>query len=324
MPVTGRAFAALQAVQYEMQRNPNIVYSQQGSIGSAARPDGKSINIVNEFGLDRNLARMGQAIDEDWMGGSSIGYAFTGHPAIVVMPSMTILFSIEMIFEQAGKMMHMSGGQIKVPLVYWIGGAGRAAGPAGQHADAGQETQYANLPGAKVVSPHKVYDVKGLMHSAIQDGGLVVFYNYTTEASADIPDEPYTVPIGKAQILQEGTDITIATLPPANLEVEKALPLLKQEGIKAEYFDTRTLKPFDEDTLVKSVTKTKRLLVVSHGHYTSDFASHIVAVAAQYVSGAKFRIIAFPDAPPPGARSMINWMVPDAPKIVDAAKKLLT
>jgi len=187
----------------------------------------------------------------------------------------------------------------------------------------GQESLYANLPNLKVVVPHKVYDAKGLMHAAIRDGNPVIFYNYITEASGDIPDEPYVVPIGKAQILKEGSDITIATWGPASIQVEQALPLLEKEGIKAEYFDPRTLKPFDDETLAKSVTKTKRLLVVSHGHFTNDFSAHILASAAENVPGAKFRRITFPDTVSIAAPATVEWMTPNAPKIVDAAKKLI-
>jgi pyruvate/2-oxoglutarate/acetoin dehydrogenase E1 component len=218
---------------------------------------------------------------------------------------------------------HISGGVEHCPMVLNLTDAGRRPGSGQQHGHAGEECIYANMAGLKVVVPHKVYDIKGLMHAAIRDGGPVAFFTNSGEASADIPDEPFVVPIGKAQILQEGTDITIASIPPANLEVEKALPDLAKAGISVEYFDPRTLKPFDEDTLVNSVTKTKRLLVVSHGQYTNDFSSHMIAVAAQAVSGAKFYKITFPDAPCPGSGPMVDWMIPDAPKIIDAAQKLI-
>ncbi|HLE80893.1 MAG TPA: transketolase C-terminal domain-containing protein, partial [Dehalococcoidia bacterium] len=196
-------------------------------------------------------------------------------------------------------------------------------GSGAEHSIAGLETTYAMFHGIKVVCPHKVYDAKGLMAAALRDGAPVAYMNYSSEASADIPDEPYVVPIGKAQILKEGSDITIATWGPASIQVEQALPLLEKEGIKAEYFDPRTLKPFDDETLAKSVTKTKRLLVVSHGHFTNDFSAHILASAAENVPGAKFRRITFPDTVSIAAPATVEWMTPNAPKIVDAAKKLI-
>jgi len=324
MPAMSRSFAMLQAVQYEMQQNPLIVCSRQNSVGSATRSDGKSIDLLAEFGLARALARGGQAIDEDWMTNSTIGCAIASQaPAIVTLPGMTTVYPFEFVFNTMAEWNHISGGQARCPVVLNLSDGGRSAGAGQQHSHVGEASLYANMAGLKVVVPHKVYDVKGLMHAAIRDGGPVVFFTSSGEASADIPDEPFVVPIGKAQILQEGTDITIASIPPATLEVEKALPELTKAGIKVEFFDPRTLKPFDEEALIKSVTKTKRLLVVSHGHYTNDFSSHMIAVAAQAVSGAKFYKITFPDAPSPGSGPMVQWMTPDAPKIIDAAKKLI-
>jgi len=324
MPVMSRAFAMLQAIEYEMQQNPLIVYSRQNSVPTATRADGKAIDILAEFGLDRILAKGGQGIDEDWMTNSTIGFAIASQaPAIVTLPTMTTLYPTEFVFNTMAMWNHISGGRAHSPVVLNLSDSGRSPGAGQQHGHAGEESIYAAMAGLKVVVPHRVYDIKGLMHAAIRDGGPVAYFSNSGEASADIPDEPFVVPIGKAQILQEGTDITIAPIPPANLEVEKALPDLAKAGISAEYFDARTLKPFDEDTLVKSVTKTKRLLVVSHGHYTNDFSSHMIAVAAQAVSGAKFYKITFPDAPCPGSGPMVTWMIPDAPKIIDAAKKLI-
>ncbi len=325
MPVTPRTFAILQAIQYEMQKDNKIVCSLQGAVGAATRPDGKSINLMEEFGLDRGLARLGQAIDEIWMAGSSVFYAFSGgHAAITQLPGMTTMYPAELMFNSAGPYRYQTGGGIpSVPVVLWLAAPGRGAGSGAEHSIAGTESVYASFHGVKVVCPHKVYDCKGLMASAIKDGNPVVFAAYSSEASADIPDEPYYVPIGKAQILKEGTDITITGTPPASLEIEAAVTLLEKEGIKAEHFDVRTLKPFDEEALVKSVKKTGRLLAVSYGCYTNGFTSHILAVAAQAVPGAKFRMITFPDVPSPASREMINWMKPDSPKIVDAAKKVV-
>jgi len=324
MPVTPRTFAILQAIQYEMQKDPQIVCSLQCAVGAATRPDGKAINLMEEFGLDRGMGRLGQAIDEIWMSGSTIFYPFIeGHCAITQIPGMTTVYPAELMFNSAGPYRYQTGGAFpKISCVIWAAAPGRGAGSGAEHSIAGTESVYAGFHGVKVINPHKVYDCKGLMASAIRDGNPVYFCTYSSEASADIPDEAYTVPIGKAQILKEGTDITIAGSPPASLEIETALPLLEKAGIKAEFFDVRTLKPFDEEALVKSVKKTGRLLAVSYGCYTNGFTSHILAVACQAVPGAKFRMITFPDVPSPASREMINWMKPDSPKIVDAATKL--
>ena len=106
---------------------------------------------------------------------------------------------------------------------------------------------------------------------------------------------------------------------PATVDVKTALPEIAKAGISVEFIDPRSLKPLDVDTLVTSVRKTTRLLVVEHGHYTAGFGSHVIAEVVQAVPGVKVRKIAFPDVPGPGAAGMMSWLRPDAPKIVDAA-----
>ncbi len=321
MPVTPRSFALLQAISYEMSQRPTMVYTQQQSIGSATRPDGKSINMLDQFGLDRCLGRFGLAIDEDWQCNSAIGYASTGHVAITQTPSMCPSFTLDFMEQQAGMMQTQLGGQLKCPMILIQQGAGRTS--VTQHANVSADAKYPNLPGVVTFNPHLVYDVKGLMHSAIRLGGPVCMVLYSSQASADIPDEPYVVPIGKGQILKAGTDLTIYCHPPASVEVEKALPLLEKEGIKAEYFDPRTLKPLDEDLLKTSLTKTKRLFCVDFGYYSHCFSRSVMAAAAMLVPGVKMWMIAYPDAPPPFATAMNRWNIPDAAKIVDAVKKFM-
>ncbi len=280
--------------------------------------------LDKEFGifrLDRVLARGGQAIDEDWAINSSIGYALTGGTALTQTPGMTGTWGIEFVESQAGMLQIQTGGDLKCSFILMQSVSGRSS--VTQHANSGAEAKYANVVGVVILNPHKVYDIKGLMHSAIRYGGPVVFPHFSTEASADIPDEPYVVPIGKAQILKEGKDVTIACSPPANVEVEKALIDLDKAGISAEYFDVRTVKPFDEATLIASVKKTGKLMCVDHGYWTNCFSSHIMAVAAMGVPGAKLWMITYPDGAAPYSREMNNWMIPDAPKIVDAVKKFV-
>lgn len=321
MPVTPRSFALLQAIAYEMSQRPTMVYTQQQSIGSATRPDGKSINLLDMFGLDRCLGRFGLAIDEDWQCNSAIGYASTGHVAITQTPSMCPTFTLDFMEQQAGMLQTQLGGQAKCPMILIQQGAGRTS--VTQHANVSADTKYPNLPGVVTFNPHLVYDLKGLMHSAIRLGGPSCLILYSSQASADIPDEPFVVPIGKGQILKEGTDLTIYGHPPASVEIEKALPLLEKEGIKAEYFDPRTLKPFDVDLLKASVTKTKRLFCVDMGYWSHCFSRSPMSDMAMLVPGAKQWLIAYPDAPAPFATAMNRWCIPDAAKIVDAVKKFM-
>jgi len=329
MPVTSRTFAVLSAVQYEMQKNPLMVYNEQGSTGAGSRADGKTIDIKGEFGVDRILARMGMVIDETQQTACAGYYASVdGVPAVTVLPSMASMFAFELMGNAFGKIRYAYGADTGgynylkgIPLVVRQQGASRANDPT--HGEVGEEEAYAWCTGIQVVVPHKVYDCKGMMHSLLRGNRPTFYVDYSSEASADIPDEPYTVPIGKSAILKEGKDLTIATYGPSHPEVAKAVDALAKEGIAAEYLDVRTLKPFDEATLVTSVKKTGRLLTATWAHYTMGFGGWMLACCAQEVPGFKCRMISWPDCPNPGTPEMIAWLKPTSDKIADAARKLM-
>jgi len=329
MPRKSRLFAQLEAVEYWMRKDPTMQVFWEYSTMAGITSEGRSINVSDDYPrltTWRTPGPWGEPIDEAWIPNSCIGAATTGARALARLPSMTVVYPLEFIFNQAAKARQSGGGQSGLRFVCWIDFAGRRAGMGSQHADAGQETFYANMPGLITLVPGTAYDAKGLLNAALAGDDPVAYCNYEALATLpleDIPDDYYTIPIGKAAVRQEGTDMTLAYWGPVSLDVVRALPLLKAAGLSVEAIDVRTLKPFDEKTIVDSVTKTKRLLVPTHGHFTADFASHVVAVAALNVSGAKFDLMAFPDAPSPASYDMITWMTPDATKIVAAAKKLV-
>ncbi len=319
------AFALIEGVEQEMKSNPFLSICYQSRSPSAVSPTGQVLDIGTDFPPPRS-AGIAWAIDEAWYVGWATGMGMTGTPAIARIPSMATYIATEYIYSQVGKLRHMTGGQANMPIVLWVDGAARAKGSAGQHTDVGHESVFGYFPGLKLVVPSNAYDAKGLMISAIRDPDPVVFLDYTEVASGeqpDVPDDAYTVPIGKSVVRQEGKDITIVAWAPASLDVAKALPELAKAGISAEFIDPRTLKPLDSEALIASVKKTGRLLVVDHAFYTASYGAHVLAEVAQFVSGAKFRRLGFPDAPGPGAEGMMVWARPDAPKIVDAAKQLL-
>lgn len=316
-------FAILEAIQHEMRNDPHMTMLYEYQRPVAASPLGVVIDLYKEFGPIR-IPDWGP-IDEEWFVGGAAGIAMTGVRAIAHVPSMCTARCFELVFNQVGKLRHMTGGQVNMPLVIWQDGAGRRPGLAGQHADAGQEALYAAIPGIKVVVPSTPYDAKGLMLAALRDPDPVMYFHYgAIDANkTDVPDEAYVVPIGEAAIRKEGTDITIVGIGTAAVEINKAMPDLAAAGINAEVIDPRTIKPLPVEAIAKSVRKTGKLLVVDHGHETLGTASEIIARIALVVPGAKFGRSTFPDAPPPGAREMISWMTPDAPKVVAAAKKLV-
>jgi pyruvate/2-oxoglutarate/acetoin dehydrogenase E1 component len=312
------SYAILEAIQGEMRRDKllTLLYEYQ-------RPAAGRINLEAEFGVPRVRFC---AIDENWIVGGAMGMSMIGVPAIAHIPSMTTFIPYELMFNHAGKLRHMTGGQAAFPMVLWADMAGRQPFQAGQHADAGLESSYARLTGLKVVIPSDPYDAKGLMISAIRDVDPVVFCEYPMPASGPpVPDEPYKVPIGEPVIRAEGTDITLVGYAPQTVEIAKAVEMLKKEGISAEFIDPRTLAPLDPvmPTIISSVKKTGRLLTSDDGSYSFSNCTEIVARAAEAVPGARFKRLAFPDAPAPGAPEMLNYMRVNAGHIVAAAKRMV-
>jgi pyruvate dehydrogenase E1 component beta subunit len=319
------AYAQLEGVAQEMRKNKDMVFFYEYDTPVATSPTGEILDLIKEFGPLRTSGR-GWAIDESWLVGVSIGVAAAGSIAVVRLPAMTTIYAIEYIYNQAGKLRSMTGGQAGMPFVLWQSGGSRTKGSAGQHTEVGQEALYANLPGVKVVVPSNAYDAKGLLIAAIRDPDPVVYFDYPEVKSGDqpdVPDDAYEVPLGKAAVRQAGKDLTLVAWAPATVDVKRALPEIAKAGISVEYIDPRSLKPLDVETLVASVRKTRRLLVVEHSHYTNSYGSHIIAEVAQAVPGVKARKIAFPDVPGPGAEGMMAWLRPDAPKILDAAMQIV-
>jgi len=315
-------YAILEAIQGEMRRDKllTILYEyQRPSAGS----DQGSINLEAEFGPVRTRFC---AIDEQWIVGACLGMSMIGVPAIAHIPSMTTFIPYELMFNHAGKLRHMTGGQAAFPMVLWADMAGRSALQGGQHADAGLESSYAGLAGLKVVIPSNPYDAKGLMAAAIRDVDPVVFCHYSMPTSGPpVPDEPYMVPIGEAVVRTEGSDLTVVGFAPQTTEIARAVEELRKDGISAEFIDPRTLSPLEGpmETILKSVQKTGRLLTSDDGSYSFSNCTEIVARVAEALPGTKVKRLAFPDAPAPGAPEMLGYMRVDAGKIVAAAKRLV-
>jgi acetoin:2,6-dichlorophenolindophenol oxidoreductase subunit beta len=307
--------AILEAIQVEMRRDKllTLLYEYQ-------RP---GLNLEGEFGRWRVRYC---AIDEQWIVGATLGMSMIGVPAIAHIPSMTTFIPYELMFNHAGKLRHMTGGQAAFPMVLWADMAGRSPFQAAQHADAGLESSYARLAGLKVVIPSNPYDAKGLMISAIRDVDPVIFCHYPMPSwGPPVPDGPYTVPIGEPALRNEGKDITLVGYAPQTVELAKAVAMLKQDGISADLIDPRTLAPLEGvvPMILKSVQKTGRLITSDDGSYTFSNCTEIVARVAEALPGTKIKRLAFPDAPAPGAPEMLNYMRVDAAKIAAAAKKLV-
>jgi len=316
------SYAILEGVQAEMRRDKllTLLYEYQKP---AARWQDRSINLEAEFG--RLRARF-CAIDEQWIVGAVLGMSMIGVPAIAHIPNMTTFIPYELMFNHAGKLRHMTGGQAAFPMVLWADMAGRIPLQGGQHADAGLESSYARLAGLKVVIPSNPYDAKGLMIAAIREVDPVIFCHYPMPTSGPaVPDEPYVVPIGEAAVRSEGSDLTIVGYAPQTAEIAKAVEELNKDGIHAEFIDPRTLAPLEgpTETILTSVRKTGKLLTSDDGSYSFCNCTEIVARVAEALPGTRIKRLAFPDAPAPGAPEMLGYMRVSAAHIVAAAKKLL-
>jgi pyruvate dehydrogenase E1 component beta subunit len=315
-------YSVLEAVQYEMRQDPNMLWIFELTPPVASNPGKPVINLEREF-TRRRVVNTG--IDEMWMAGAVLGAGLAGSKAATYIPYQGNCMCFQIIQNHAGKLRSMTGGVASMPIVYILEMTGQTPGFAGQHSDYEIDTYYAHIPGVKTVIPSTPYDAKGMMVSALRDPNPVV-YLYPAglrELMDEVPDEQYTVPLDKAAVRTTGSDITIVGSGASMPEIMAAAGKLKAQGMSVEAIDLRSLKPMDTDTLVSSVRKTKRLLTVDQSYYTLCPGAEVIARVAENVDGARYKRVAFPDAPPPAAPEMFTWMKPNADHVVAAAKKLV-
>jgi pyruvate dehydrogenase E1 component beta subunit len=315
-------YSVLEAVQYEMRQDKNMIWIFELTPPVASTPGKPVINLETEFGRKRVV---NTGIDENWMAGCVLGAGLAGSKAATYIPYQGNCMCFQMLQNHAGKLRSMTGGDAAMPVVFILEMTGQTPGFAGQHSDYEIDTYYAHIPGLKTVIPSNPTDAKGMMVSALRDPNPVAFLYAAglRDLIEDVPDEQFSTPLDKAAIRSEGSDITIVGSGGGMPEVLKATDALKKAGMKVEAIDLRSLKPMDTETLVKSVQKTKRLLAVDQSYYTLGPAAEVIARVAENVDGARFKRIAFPDAPPPASPEMFLWMRPNAEHIVAAAKKLV-
>lgn len=315
-------YSMLEAVQLEMQKDKNMIWIFELTPPVASTPGKPVINLEREFGRKRVV---NTGIDENWMAGCVLGAGLAGSKAATYIPYQGACMPFQMIQNHAGKLRSMTGGDAAMPIVFIMEMTGQTPGFAGQHSDYEIDTYYAHIPGVKTVIPSNPTDAKGMMLSAIRSPDPVV-YLYAAglrDMIEDVPDEAYETPLDKAAIRSTGSDITIVGSGGGMPEVLKATEELQKAGMKVETIDLRSLKPMDTETLVKSVQKTKRLLTVDQSYYTLCPGAEVIARVAENVDGARYKRVAFPDAPPPAAPEMFLWMRPNASHVVAAAKKLV-
>jgi pyruvate dehydrogenase E1 component beta subunit len=312
-----------QAMREEMQRDPRVFLIGE-EVGYYQGAFKVSKGFVEEFGTERVRDT---PITEAGFTGLAIGAAMVGlRPIVELMTFNFGILALDQIVNNAAKIRYMSGGQISVPMV--IRGPGSAAHQlAAQHSQS-LEAWFCHVPGLKVIAPATPHDAKGLLKAAIRDDNPVIFIEaqllYGTKG--DIQEGDYTLPIGKAEIKREGKDVTIAAYSKMLLLASEAASELAKDGIDAEVVDLRTLKPLDVATLVQSVKKTGRLVIVEEGWrfagLGAQIAESVYSTVFDALDGPIVRVTG-EEVPMPYSRPLEDLAVPDCTRIIQAVKQVL-
>jgi pyruvate/2-oxoglutarate/acetoin dehydrogenase E1 component len=327
------ARAGREAVIAEMRKDPNIFVIGE-DIAKLGGVFGTTVGMAEEFGAGRVIDT---PISETGFIGIATGAAMAGMRPIVEIAFVDFIgVCFNAIFNFAAKTHYMSGGQFKVPLTMMIGYGG-GYNDAAQHSQCLIAT-LAHVPGIRIVTPADAYDAKGLMHSCLRDDNLTIWMVHKAiwglgwlgtaikTAMATVPEEPYAIAFGKARIWREGNDVTLVGYGITVHHALQAAEKLAGEGISAEVLDLRTIVPMDREAIMKSVAKTGRVVVADEDYMNCGVTAEVLATIAERdprVLKAPAIRVANPDIPVPFSRPMENFALPDADKIVAAAKTTL-
>ena len=320
-----------EALDQEMSRDQNVIVMGEDVAGGAGSP-GEQDAWGGVLGVTRGLYHKhpGRVIDtpisESGYVGAAVGAACCGMRPVAELMFVDFLgVCFDQIFNQAAKFRYMFGGKAETPVVIRaMYGAGFRA--AAQHSQCLYNI-FTHIPGLKVVVPSNPYDAKGLLIQSIRDNDPVIFLEhkalYTMEG--EVPEELYTVPFGEAAVVREGNDVTIVAIGRMVHKAQEAAAELQKAGVQCEIIDPRTTSPLDTDTILESVEKTGRLIVVDESHPRCSMASDIAGLVAENAFAslkAPIRQITGPHSPVPFSDSLEELYIPSAAKIVAAAKSL--
>jgi pyruvate dehydrogenase E1 component beta subunit len=323
MPVITYRDALNQALREEMH-NDDRVFLMGEEVGLYNGAYKVSKGLLEEFGemrvVDTPITELGFA-------GVGVGAAMVGlRPVIEFMTWNFALLAVDQIVNAAAKMLYMSGGQYPMPIVF-RGPNGAALQLSAQHSQA-WESWFAHIPGLKVIAPGTPYDAKGLLKSAIRDDNPVIVLEgemlYNTKG--EVPDEPYYIPLGKADLKREGSDCSIVTSGKMVLVAMNAADQLAKEGIHVDVVDLRTIRPMDTEAIYASVRKTNRAVVLEEGWEMCGIGAQVV----DFIQRDCFDALDAPvlrvhqaDAPMPYAKAIEKAAKPDVPKTIAAVKKVM-
>lgn len=316
--------AIAEAQLQEMQRDERVILMglvQRDPYGSAF---GQTKGISTKLGPERVLD---VPVSENGYVGAGVGAAITGmRPVVELQFSDFITIAMDQVVQQAANLRYMFGGQIKVPMVLRAP-TGAYLSAAAQHSHS-LESWFAFIPGIKVVLPSNAYDAKGLLISAIREDNFVLYLEHKKlyDKKMPVPEEPFTVPLGKAAVRREGRDLTIVAWSFMVTKALEAAAALEKEGLFAEVVDLRTVSPLDEEAILASVEKTGRLLVVQETYRHCSVATDVSALVAEKgfeFLDAPIRLVTAKDAPVPFAPVLENHVLPQTEDVVREARRLV-
>lgn len=323
MPVIAMREALRQAMSEEMRRDPTIFLMGE----EVAYYDGAykvSQGMLDEFGPDRVVDT---PIAENGFAGLGVGAAMAGmRPIIEFMTFNFSLVAYDQVVNSAAKIYQMSAGQYRVPIVF-RGPNGTAENLGSQHSTS-VESIYAHFPGLKVVCPSTPYDAKGLLKTAIRDDNPVIFLESEMMygMKGEVPTEEYLIPLGKADLKRQGTDVTLISYGKPVLLCLKAAEELEQAGISAQVLDLRSIRPLDHDAIFNAVAHTHRVVIVQEGLAFAGIAAEISArimESAFDLLDAPVQRVTHRDVPQPYATNLERLVVLDTAKIIEAVNRVM-
>ncbi|MFQ5880336.1 MAG: alpha-ketoacid dehydrogenase subunit beta [Dehalococcoidia bacterium] len=323
-----------EALRQEMERDSRVVLLGEDIAGGATTHLGDDSAWGGPLGVTKGLSKhfgRGRVLDtpisESAFVGTAVGAAATGlRPVAELMFVDFVGVCLDQVMNQAAKLRYMFGGKARVPLVIrtMIGGGLRAAG---QHSGC-HYSIFTHIPGLKTVAPSTPYDAKGLLISAIGDDDPIIFFEhkFMYDLRGPVPEEPYTIPLGQAEVKRQGRDVTIVAISRMVHLALAAAERLVQDGIEAEVVDPRTLSPLDGDAIIASVQRTHRLVVVDEDNPRCSMATDIAALVAErafdYLD-APIRMVTSPHSPSPFSPVLEDYYLPSSDRIAETVRGLL-
>lgn len=317
------AKAVNEAVAEEMRRDPTVFLMGE-DVAEAGTPFKVLSGLVEEFGTERVIDT---PISEPGFVGIAVGAAMTGSRPIVDLMFGDFLFlAMDQLCNQAAKIHYMSGGTMKAPMVLRTNlGATRRS--AAQHSQS-LHALVAHVPGLKVALPSSAYEAKGLLKTAIRDDNPVVIFEdkLMYQDKAQVPEEEYLLPFGEAAVLRQGRDVSLVATSSMVQVGLKAAEILERDGITAEVIDPRTIVPLDEATIVESVRKTSRAIVIDEGHQSYGVSAEIAARISEkafYYLDAPVQRMGAMDVPVPFSPVLEDLTVPTPEGVAERARSIV-